>query len=152
MVCHGQRNSFYNAEYGSTDAKRIVMKKTVALTGSLLVLYLVQILVSKFSLTIYHPFWNIKATLIGGAIGLAILVIIYLLEIRYPAASRLLFTLVGILLVISIAITWNYASIFVNSADFEALAGKVWFFGYIVTMAMLVPVAGLTIGRLMPGK
>ncbi len=123
------------------------MRIVVALAGSLLALWAFQTVVSNFTLTIYHPIWNIRATMIGGAIGLAVILLLILLERKLPAATKSGGMIAGILFVVAMAVTWYYAGIFVNSANFEAFAGQIWFFGYIAAMAMLVPVVALVIRR-----
>lgn len=86
--------------------------------------------------------WYPNATIIGGLIGLVIaLILIKLNRNKLNVAIILLLT-------IAASITYYYARVFIDSANFEPEAGYNWFLGYHVTMALLVPSLAIIINKI----
>ncbi len=128
------------------------MKYVISIAGSLIALFLLQVAVSTFKPVVFHPFWHDKAHLIGAGIGVIIVVILYVVEKYKATIFKILSYLVFAGMIISLSIAWYYAGIFVNSANFEASAGKNWYVAYHVFLAMFVPVIALIIRRLIPAS
>lgn len=86
-----------------------------------------------------HPFWHNRATLVGAGFG--VLLAIALLWLQNRIVTGL--TVIGFL--VSILTVWRAAAVFINSADYEPLAGRIWFFGYHATIALFVALAAVGI-------
>lgn len=128
------------------------MKNSISLAGSLLILAILSSTGTFAKYSLSHPFWETKATLIGGAIGIAITLLLFWVINRWQSVSSMLSILVGLLFAASIFTTWYYARIFIDSAVFEPLAGKIWFFGFHVLAALFVPLIALTIRKFIPAS
>lgn len=128
------------------------MKHIISIAGSLFVLFLLKVAVSNFKPVIFHPYWHEKAHLFSAGIGIVIVVFLYVVEKYKAAAFKMLSYLIFAGMIISLAISWYYASIFVNSANFEASAGKIWYVSYHVFLAMFVPVVAIAVRRFVPAK
>ncbi len=126
------------------------MKNLISLAGALLLLAILQMfgLFSKYSLS--HPFWEMKATITGAGIGVVISLILLYASARWRSIFPMLTTLVSVLLVICIAVTWYFARVFINSEVFEPLAGKIWFFGFHGLVALFVPLVTVAIRKFLP--
>lgn len=127
-----------------------MMKNLISLAGSLLILAILSGTGIFADYSLSHPFWQTKATLVGGAIGIAIALLLFWAFNRWQSTSSMLSILVGLLFAASIFTTWYFARIFIDSAVFEPLAGKIWFFGYHVLVALFVPIVALIIRRFIP--
>ncbi|PCI86416.1 MAG: hypothetical protein COB24_09630 [Hyphomicrobiales bacterium] len=88
--------------------------------------------------------WYGKATLIGGAGG-----IILALAAYWFNKNSLNITLIA-LFAITAAITYYYARIFIDSADFEPTAGFVWYIGYHIGAALFIPTAAYVLQKILP--
>lgn len=128
------------------------MKNSISLAGSLLILTVLSVTGIFADYSLSHPFWQTKATLIGGAIGVAITLLLFWVFNRWKSVSSMLSILVGILFAVSIFTTWYFARVFIDSAVFEPLAGKIWFFGFHVLVALFVPAIALTVRKFMPAS
>lgn len=128
------------------------MRYVISIAGSLAALFLLQVAVSTFKPVVFHPYWHDKAHLIGAGTGVAIVVFLYVLEKYRVSIFKILNYLIFAGMIISLFIAWYYASIFVNSANFEASAGKIWYVSYHVFLAMFVPVIAITMRRFLPNK
>ena len=126
------------------------MKNLISLAGALLLLAILQMfgLFSKYSLS--HPFWEMRATLVGGGIGVVLSLILLYAFARWRPVFPMLTMLVSVLFVICISVTWYFARVFINSEVFEPLAGKIWFFGFHGLVALFVPLVTVTIRKLLP--
>ncbi len=128
------------------------MRYVISIAGSLIVLFLLQVAVSTFKPVVFHPFWHDKAHLIGAGIGIAIAVFLYVVEKYKASIFKILSYLIFAGMIISLTVAWYYAGIFVNSANFEASAGKNWYVSYHAFLAMFVPVIALIIRRFIPAS
>ncbi|MBL1419655.1 MAG: hypothetical protein COC24_004015 [Alphaproteobacteria bacterium] len=88
--------------------------------------------------------WYGKATLIGGAGG-----IILTLGAYWFDKNRLNITLIA-LFAITTAVTYYYARIFIDSADFEPTAGFVWYIGYHIGVALFIPTVAYILQKILP--
>ena len=66
-----------------------------------------------------------------------------------PGLSRVLKLLMWIGFPVALITTLYAARTFINSADYEPLAGKIWFFGYHATVAFFVALVATVLPRLM---
>lgn len=128
------------------------MRYVISISGSLLALLALNIIVSAFKPVIFHPYWHNNAYIIGAGISTAIVVILFVVEKYKASIFRMLSYLAFVGMIISVAVAWHYAAIFVNSANFEASAGKIWYVSYHVFLAMFVPVIAIAIRRLLPAR
>lgn len=88
--------------------------------------------------------WYGKATLIGGAIG-----IILALGANRLNKNTLNMALIA-LFAITVTVTYYYARIFIDSADFEPTAGFAWYIGYHIGVALFVPTAAYILQKTLP--
>lgn len=110
----------------------------VGLTVAVGLMALLHVAGTMQALNLSHPFWHAKATLIGTGAGLVLTVGLCWLGGVAPGPARMLEVLSLIALPVALAVTWYAARIFINSADYEPFAGKVWFLGYHALVALLV--------------
>ena len=129
-----------------------MIKNSISLAGSLLVLAILSFTGIFADYSLSHPFWQSKATLVGGAIGIVLTLILFWVFNRWQSVSSMFSMLAGIMFVASIFTTWYFARVFIDSAVFEPLAGKIWFFGFHVLVALFVPVVALIIRKFMPAS
>ena len=92
-----------------------------------------------------HPFWQARASVTGGAIGAVLAIGLVWLAARRPGSLRIVSAGALLALPASLAVTWRAARTFIDSADFEPLAGRVWFLGYHAVAALVVLGAALAI-------
>ena len=96
-----------------------------------------------------HPFWQMRASLTGGAVGAILAAGLLWLIRRKPSLSRVMGSAVGVALGVAGFVTWRAARKFIDSDDFEPLAGQIWFLGYHISAALIVAfVALIAIRRL----
>lgn len=88
--------------------------------------------------------WYGKATLIGGIIG--IIITFGSQWFRKPALNIIILALFAL----TLAITFYYARIFIDSADFEPTAGFVWYIGYHIGVALFIPAAAYILQKILP--
>ena len=119
------------------------MSKSLSLVAALFLLVVLHatglVAVSNLS----HPFWHVKATLVGGTIGVAMTIFLFWLTDRRPGIARDLIIVMAVAFPVGLFITWYSARIFIESADFEWLAGQVWHKGYQTLVALFVPLVAL---------
>jgi len=92
-----------------------------------------------------HPFWQTRATMAGGFAGAAIALGLAWFAGRRERVSRGLPAAGAVALAAALLVTWRAARIFIDSADFQPLAGKVWFLGYHVLAALVVITVALAV-------
>jgi hypothetical protein len=99
-----------------------------------------------------HPYWQTRGTLTGGAAGMV--AALALLAVARGRARRLRVLLVTGLAALGVAlvVTWRAARTFIESADFEPLAGKVWFLGYHALAALIVVAVALMLAARKGGR
>ncbi|WP_299847244.1 hypothetical protein [uncultured Roseovarius sp.] len=114
--------------------------------GLVLILHLSGVIKSQ---GLSHPFWHVQATMIGAGIGVALTVGLCWLGGRAPGVARALRWLCMLGLPVALAVTWYAAQYFINSADYEPFAGKVWYLGYHATVALFVTLIGTYLPRFM---
>lgn len=85
-----------------------------------------------------HPFWQTRATLAGGGAGAAVALGLLALAGRRGRRLRVLLATALIGLAAAGLVTWRAARVFIDSPDFEPLAGKLWFLGYHTLAALIV--------------
>lgn len=119
------------------------MTRPLAICLALALLALAQMTGLIRALDLAHPFWALKATLIGAGIGGLLAAGLFWLD------RRALSAIAAIGFLVALITTWRAARIFIDSADYEPLAGKVWFLGYHVTAALFVAVAALGLARVL---
>ncbi len=129
-----------------------MFKNLAAIVGALaLIVVLNQVgLIARFNLS--HPFWHVDATVLGASIGLGLAIVLFLLRSRSRVNAWRLGFVFAIVLLAAIFATWRAGNVFINSDNFEPLAGQVWFFGYHAMVALFVPVAAYFLRHLLPGK
>ncbi|WP_371229127.1 hypothetical protein [Roseovarius sp. 2305UL8-3] len=97
-----------------------------------------------------HPFWQTRASLTGGVVGVMLGGGLLWITGSKPALARTMAWSMGISLGIVLFITWRAAQTFITSADFEAAAGELWFLGYHLVAATLVALVALIVAQRMP--
>ena len=98
-----------------------------------------------------HPFWQTRASLIGGGVGLLVAAaLLWIMRFRHGLLRHMVS---GAALALSVVVyfTWRSARIFIDSADYEAAAGQMWFLGYHMTCALLVAFVALLVASLKRG-
>jgi len=95
-----------------------------------------------------HPFWQTQATLNGGGAGVILAAALLWLSRGRPGAGRAMAAGAGLSLAAALWVTWRAARIFISSAEFEPMAGRVWFLGYHAVAALVVLTVAMTIGQL----
>ncbi len=85
----------------------------------------------------------------GAAIGLALTVAICWIGAHAPGPTRAVKLLMFIAFPVALIVTLYAARTFINSADYEPLAGKIWFFGYQATVALFVALVATILPKLM---
>lgn len=96
--------------------------------------------------------WYGKATLIGGAVGIIIALAVQWLSGRNPVLAKWLPILLFTDFLIVSGITYYFARIFIDSADFEPTAGFVWYIGYHIGVALFIPVAAIVLQKILPSS
>ena len=101
-----------------------------------------------------HPFWSLKGSLIGLAIGLVAFLIAAAFAPRHP--SKLTIVALGFVgsLIVAAIVALNGKADFVASYAESAFAGRLWFYGYIAAAAAFaasLATLALMILRLRPG-
>lgn len=92
-----------------------------------------------------HPFWQTKASVTGGLIGCILAAgLSWITGMRRRMARRSA-TVFALVLIAALLVTWRAARRFIDSADYEPLAGQVWFYGYHLLCAMIVATVALQI-------
>ena len=92
-----------------------------------------------------HPFWQGRATLAGGGAGMVIAALAAWPAGRRGRLLRGLRVTALIALVVALLVTWRAARVFIDSADYQPLAGTVWFFGYHALAALIVIAVALAV-------
>lgn len=123
------------------------MKKYLPLLGAILLLLLAYS--SGFSKAIGLA-WFSKATLIGGLVGSILVLFIIWLKFSKPVFSKLLETFLVTDFFITVGITYYFARIFIDSADFEPTAGFVWYIGYHIGVALFIVTAASVLQKILP--
>lgn len=116
----------------------------VAALGLVFILHLSGVIKSQ---NLSHPFWHVQATMTGAGIGVVLTVGLCWLGGRAPGTAKLLRRLAVIGLPVALAVTWYAARYFINSADYEPVAGQFWYFGYHLSVALFVTVAATYLAR-----
>jgi len=125
------------------------MSKVTSIAITVLIVGLIYWTGVMSKLNLSHPFWETKATLVGAAIGLVLAFGIVALRGRAGCfVNGVLFAA----LLLSFAVTWRAARFFINSPDYEPLAGQIWFFGYHAFVATLVAVLATMLPRFFPKR
>ena len=92
-----------------------------------------------------HPFWQTQATLAGGGAGVVISLLPAWAAQRRGRLPRWL-PIAGLTgLAAALVVTWRAARVFIDSADYQPLAGKIWFFGYHALAALIVITIALAV-------
>ena len=112
--------------------------------GLVLVLHLSGVIKSQ---NLSHPYWHIQATMIGAAIGVALTVGLCWLGGAAPRLARVLRWVAILDLPVALGVTWWAAQTFINAADYDPIAGKIWHLGYHAFVALLVTVVATYLPR-----
>ncbi len=128
------------------------MKNILSIIVALLVLGALQWTGVFARLNLSHPWWGMKATLTGAAIGAALTLVIMWAISRKPATASTFGMLAIVLLAISAAVTIYGATTFINAEEFEPLAAQFWFLGYNSFAAIFVPVVSLAVRKMLIGR
>ncbi len=97
-----------------------------------------------------HPFWQTRASLTGGMVGVMLGGGLLWITGSKPALARTMAWSMSMALAAVLFITWRAAQTFINSADFEAAAGELWFLGYHLVAATLVALVALVVAQKLP--
>ena len=82
-----------------------------------------------------HPFWSASATYLGIAIGTAVALLSHLMLSRHPRWTKLHLGIFVSIAIIGITAS-TYGKIdFVASYAEDRLAGRIWYYGFIVFIA-----------------
>ena len=95
-----------------------------------------------------HPFWQTRATLAGGGAGVLLAAGALWLDRRRPGAGRAMIAGAILALMGALWVTWRAARAFITAAEFEPVAGQVWFLGYHAVAALVVLSVALAVARL----
>ena len=95
-----------------------------------------------------HPFWQQKASSVGGLCGLVLSGVVLWLTTSRPGLIRSVTISVALALMIALLVTWRAARKFIDSADFEPVASQIWFLGYHALAALIVAFTSLLVIRL----
>lgn len=102
------------------------------------------VIVGLFSATeLAHPFWQTRAALTGGLAGAVLAFTLTWLSETRPGLARTLGAALGLALSVAIFVTWRAARTFIDSADYEPMAGQVWFLGFHVMAALIVALVAM---------
>jgi len=123
--------------------RAVEMSKILSVAAALFLLAMLHVtgLVTVSNLS--HPYWHVKATLVGDTIGVVVTIFLFWLIEHRPALVRVVIIVMAVAFPICLFITWYSAHIFIQSADFEALAGQVWHKGYQILVALFVPLVAI---------
>ena len=124
--------------------KRPEMKNLFYILGALAVVAALHYagLLDKTNLT--HPFWRRNATLFGSLTGAFLAGGMFWVGWHKPRLGRAIGVVFGGIFLIALPITLYAAKVFIDSADFERLAGNIWHKGaYTVFAAGVVWLASL---------
>ncbi|MFD1160673.1 hypothetical protein [Roseovarius aestuarii] len=113
--------------------------------GLVLILHLTGVIKAN---DLSHPFWHVQATMIGAGLGVALTVGLCWLGGRAPGLAKLLRRLCILGLLVALGVTLYAARYFINSADYEPVAGRIWYLGYHATVALFVMLIGTYLPRL----
>lgn len=94
-----------------------------------------------------HPFWVQKASVIGAVAGGTLSAALLWLVARKPGMKSAVTSGVALALIAIVLMTWRAARKFIDSADFEPVAGKLWYLGYHMLAALIVAFAALLVIR-----
>lgn len=126
------------------------MVRLIALAVALALVFVLHLTGVITSHGLSHPFWHVQATMVGAGIGVAFTVGLCWLGGRSPGGARVLRWLCVLGLPLCLGVTWYAARYFINPAEYEPVAGQVWYLGYHATVALFVAVIGAYLPRLMP--
>lgn len=119
------------------------------LSGAAVLAFLVLTgLLSAAQLT--HPFWQTRASLTGGVVGVMLGGGLLWMTDSKPALARTMAWSMGMALAVVVFITWRAARTFITSAEFEAAAGELWYLGYHLVAAFLVALVAMVVVAKMP--
>uniref|UniRef100_A0A2A4Z3Q6 Uncharacterized protein n=1 Tax=OCS116 cluster bacterium TaxID=2030921 RepID=A0A2A4Z3Q6_9PROT len=123
------------------------MKKLYPLIGSLILFAAAYFggLIQTFTLA--HPWWYKNATLVGGAIGIAIALILIWYRNHNAKTTNKIEILLGGALLIVLYVDYTAGRTFIDSDIFEARAGKIWHYGYHTSVALFIPTAAALIRK-----
>lgn len=124
------------------------MIRIIALAVALGLVFILHLSGVIKSQNLSHPFWHVQATMIGAGIGVVLTVGLCWLGGVAPGAATILRRLAVLGLPVALAVTWYAARYFINSADYEPLAGKVWYLGYHLSVALFVAVLATYLARI----
>jgi len=121
-----------------TDRRKTAMKYIAFILGALAIVAGLHFsgLLDKTILT--HPFWRENVTLYGSLIGAVLASLMFWIGWHKPRLGRAIGVLSGGILLISLGVTLYAAKVFIDSADFEALAANVWHKGAYTVFASAV--------------
>ena len=123
------------------------MIRIIALAAALGLVFVLHLSGVIKAQNLSHPFWHVKATMIGAGVGVVLTVGLCWLGSAAPGAAKLLRRLAVIGLPVALGVTWYAARYFINSDDYEPVAGKFWYFGYHVSVALFVAVVATYLAR-----
>lgn len=124
------------------------MIRIIALAVALGLVFILHLSGVIKSQNLSHPFWHVQATMIGAGIGVVLTVGLCWLGGVAPGAATFLRRLAVLGLPVALAVTWYAARYFINSADYEPLAGKVWYLGYHLSVALFIAVLATYLARI----
>ena len=119
------------------------MSKTFSIVAALFLLSLMHVTGLIANSNLSHPFWHVEATLVGGAIGVAMIIFLFWLMDRRPGIAQGMIIVMAAAFPICLFSTWYSAQAFIESADFEWLPGLIWHKGYQTLVALFIPLVAL---------
>ena len=124
------------------------MKKIYPLAGALVLFAIAYYSGLIQTFTLAHPWWYKNATLLGGAIGIGISLLLIWQRSRNAKITNKIEILLGVALLIALYVDYTAGRTFIDSAVFEVTAGKVWHYGYHASVALFIPTATAIIRKL----
>lgn len=113
--------------------------RDIALIGALFAVFAAGAILGLPEALGAHPFWAVRAGVIGSAIGAACLILLLWLGL---SSGRIL-VLSGICLILSSGAAWFGKRAFAASFAEDVLAGRFWFFGWFAIAASLFVLVGI---------
>ena len=121
----------------------------LACLGGAVVLGVLVISGAMEALELAHPFWQTRASVIGGLGGVALGAGLMWITGKRPDWTRTVAGSVALALCAAIYITRAAGRRFIQAEDFDAAAGQLWYLGYHMSAALtLAFVALLVVGAL----
>jgi len=96
-----------------------------------------------------HPFWLMSASQASGAGGVVLAAGLLWLQGSRAGLAKVLGWAALVLLPLSALVTWRAARVFIDSADFQPLAGKLWFLGYHALAGLIVLTVAWGVARVL---